>query len=76
MSFMSRLKYHDRPLLLMTRYSASRGILYSAPPGPSGDRPDASDDVDESADQDAVDEEAAPIADADAAPAVDATADD
>lgn len=64
----------------MTRYSASRGILYSAPPGPSEVGPTASDDVDESADQDAVDEEAADtaarIADADAGPAVDATADD
>ncbi|MEF8807895.1 hypothetical protein [Natronomonas sp.] len=64
----------------MTRYSASRGILYSAPPGPSGVAAAASDDVDESADQDAVDEEAAdtaaPIADAEAGSAVDATADD
>jgi hypothetical protein len=25
----------------MTRYSASRGIRYPAPPGPSGDRTDA-----------------------------------
>lgn len=27
----------------MTRYSASRGIMYSAPPGPSGDQTAESD---------------------------------
>lgn len=32
----------------MTRYSASRGIVYSSPPGPAGDRADAVEDAAES----------------------------
>lgn len=59
----------------MTRYSASRGILYSAPPGPSGNRADASDEAGEAAAEEAADT-AGPTADADAGTAVDATADD
>jgi hypothetical protein len=45
MTFRSRLKYDDRPLLFMTRYSASRGILYSAPPGSSGNRTESGEDA-------------------------------
>ncbi|WP_336134322.1 hypothetical protein [Natronomonas amylolytica] len=52
----------------MTRYSASRGILYSAPPGPSGNRGN------EDANEDASTEE--PTAEAETDATADATADD
>jgi hypothetical protein len=77
MSFRGRLKYDGRSLQPMTRYSASRGIRYSAPPGPDGRRTDAneaeSNDTDADADETAHDELAADTA---VDTAADATADD
>lgn len=50
MTYRGRLKYDNRPYTTMTRYSASRGIRYSAPPGPDGNRTEAT-DANESADE-------------------------
>ncbi|MFQ3318946.1 MAG: hypothetical protein ACI8UR_001258 [Natronomonas sp.] len=51
MSFRVTLKYRDGIVWVMTRYSASRGIMYSAPPNPSGKRTDeATEEGTESAD--------------------------
>lgn len=58
----------------MTRFSASRGIIYSAPPGPDGSRTDAADPAGAT---DGAAEEEPESTDGDADPAVtDATADD
>lgn len=58
----------------MTRFSASRGIIYSAPPGPDGSRTDAEDPA---ASTDGAADEEPDSTDRDADPAVtDATADD